>query len=156
MSAQAPALSLEISSSVTELTVTFPIELQKVFNRLEAIREERPANARRKPSDETLDWAQEVLLGVVPSTYLIGAEIDPFESEIHATWESVEKSVIVFFPNPGVIKLYWEWIREGTQDREHQLLTTGGSRRSFGTLALVFPMIEWLFPQRQIQNSATE
>jgi hypothetical protein len=110
---------------VTELTVAFPLELQKVFNRLEAIREERPANARRKPSDETLYWAQEVLLGVVPSTYLIGTEIDPFESEIHATWESVDKSVIVFFPDPGVIKLYWEWIREGTQDRERQLLTTG-------------------------------
>jgi hypothetical protein len=126
MSAAAPALSMAISSSVTELAIAFPLELQKVFDRLEAIRDERPTNARKQPSDETLSWAQEVLLGVVPSTYLIGAEIDPFESEIHATWEdeTAGKSVIVFFPNPLQIKLYSEWIREDTQVREHQLLTT--------------------------------
>jgi hypothetical protein len=117
---------LAISSSVTELAVAFPHELQVVFNRLEAIREERPVNARKRPSNETLDWAQKVLLGVVPSTYLFGADIDPFESEIHATWEdeNTGKSVIVFFPGPHQIKMYWEWMREGTQVREHQLLTT--------------------------------
>jgi hypothetical protein len=126
MSAAAPALPLGISSSVTELAVAFPLELQKVFNRLEAIREEHPANSRIRPSDETVSWAQEVLLGVVPSTYLIGAEIDPFESEIHATWEDEDsgKSVIVFFPGPRQVKMYWEWMREGTQVREHELLTT--------------------------------
>jgi hypothetical protein len=126
MSIAMPALPLAISSSVTKLDVAFPHELQIVFNRLEAIREERVSNGRRTPSEETVNWAQRVLLGVVPSTYLIGAEIDPFESEIHATWEDDNsgKSVIVFFPGPRQIKLYWEWIREDTQVREHQLSTT--------------------------------
>lgn len=127
MSAAAPTLPLVISSSVTELAVAFPLELQTIFNRLEAIRGEHSANNHKRPSDETLNWAQEVLLGVVPSTYLIGAEIEPFESEIHVTWGdegSAGKSVIVFFPRPHQIKMYWEWIQEGTQVRKHQLLTT--------------------------------
>jgi len=114
------------SSSVEELLVLFPLELQRVFNRLTAISKERGAQSRKQPSEETVNWAADVLLRVVPSSYLIGAEVDPFESEIHVTWEneSSQKSVIVFFPVPGQIKMYWEWVREGTQVREHQLLTT--------------------------------
>jgi hypothetical protein len=127
----APAIprpeSLSISSSsVEELLIPFPFQLQKVFNRLAAISKERGLSARKHPSEETVDWAAGVLLRVVPSAYLIGAEIDPFESEIHVTWENENsgKSVIVFFPGPRQIKMYWEWTQEGTQVREHQLLTT--------------------------------
>lgn len=125
----APAIprpeSLSISSSsVEELLIPFPLELQKVFNRLAAISKEQ--GARKHPSEEAIDWAADVLLRVVPSAYLIGAEIDPFESEIHVTWENNNsgKSVIVFFHGPPQIKMYWEWMQEGTQVREHQLLTT--------------------------------
>jgi hypothetical protein len=117
--------SLSISSSsVEELLIPFPFELQKVFTRLAAIGKDR--SERKRPSAETLDWAADVLLRVVPSAYLRGAEIDPFESEIHVTWENEDsgKSVIVFFPRPDQIKMYWEWTAEGTQVREHQLLTT--------------------------------
>jgi hypothetical protein len=120
------ALSIS-SSSVEELLIPFPFELQKVFNRLAAINRERAVvGARKHPSEETVDWAADVLLRVVPSAYLIGAEIDPFESEIHVTWENENagKSVIVFFPGPRQIKMYWEWTQEGTQVREHQLLAT--------------------------------
>jgi hypothetical protein len=126
----APAIprpeSLSISSSsVEELLIPFPLELQRVFNRLVAISKER-VGARKQPSEETVDWAQTVLLRVVPSAYLIGAQIDPFESEIHVTWENEKsgKSVIVFFPGPRQIKMYWEWTEEGAQVREHQLLST--------------------------------
>jgi hypothetical protein len=125
MSAAAPALPLAISSSVEELAVAFPLELQRVFDRLEAIGKEQSANARKKPSDQTLDWAREVLLGVVPSTYLIGAEINPFESEIHVTWEDdyTGKSVIVFFPDPRQLKIYHEWIQNGAVVK-HELVNT--------------------------------
>lgn len=121
----AAAPTLEISSSVTEVAVAFPGELQTVFDRLEAIREEKPANARKKPSSETLDYAQNVLLGVVPSTYLKGAEINPFESEIHVTWEDDNsgKRVIVFFPGPKELKIYHEVIQNGVVV-EHELVNT--------------------------------
>lgn len=105
----APALSLEISSSAAELLIPFPLALQKVFDRLEAIATE-VAGSQKKPSEETFDWAREVLLRVVPTAYLKSAEINPFESEIHVTWENESngKSLIVFFPGPDQIKIYYE------------------------------------------------
>ncbi len=114
MSTSAP--TLEISSSVAELPVAFPLYLQIVFDRLEEIRHEAKSMPERKrPSDDTIDWAQKVLLGVVPSTYLRSAEINPFEREIHATWEYEEsgKSVIVFFPGPKQLKIYHERLENG-------------------------------------------
>lgn len=119
--------SLSISSSSVEgLLIPFPFELQKVFNRLAAIGKEQSGSTRKHPSEDTLDWARAVLLRVVPSAYLIGAEIDPFESEIHVTWEDDKsgKSVIVFFPGPDQIKMYWEWTEGDTPVRKHQLLRT--------------------------------
>lgn len=133
--------SLSISSSsVEELLIPFPLELQRVFNRLTAIGKDRSNDGSKQPSEETLSWATDVLLRVFPSTYLIGAEVDPFESEIHVTWENENsgKSVIVFFPAPNQIKVYWEWKREGTQEREHQLLTTENA-------AAVSARLRWFF-----------
>jgi hypothetical protein len=105
---------LAISSSVSKLPVAYPRHLEVVFDRLEEIREEVAAFNKR-PSDQTIDWARQVLLGVVPSTYLRTAEINPFEQEIHVTWESEApgKSVIVFFPGPGELKIYHERIDNG-------------------------------------------
>ncbi|SRR5216684_6842205 len=132
--------SLSISSSsVEELLIPFPFELQRVFHHLEIIdRNRRDANGRKYPSEQTVDWAREVLLRVVPSTYLRGAEIQSFESEIHVTWESEAsgKSVIVFFPDPQELKIYWEWMKdEGV--RQHDLTT--------GDVGDVSDRLRWFF-----------
>jgi hypothetical protein len=106
-------LAISSSSDLEEL-ILFPRELEAVFDRLERIRRNEGLGNSR-PTDETIDWAASVLLRVVPSTYLKGASINPFESEIHVTWESEEsgKSVIVFFPGSRELKIYHERLADG-------------------------------------------
>lgn len=142
MSASACAVpeSLTISSSVEELPTPFPLELQRVFDRLSTIgAEKQGANIRKVPSEETLDWARYVLLRVMPSAYLIGANINPFETEIHVTWEDEDtgKSVIVFFPAPQQLKLYWESVQNDVVV-EHKLVSTDN-------VADVSDRLRWFF-----------
>jgi hypothetical protein len=124
MSAPAPAIleALAVSSSSEKLSAPFPLEIERVFNRLEKIEGETQGHdARNRPTAATLEWAREVLLRVMPSTYLIGAEINPFESEIHVTWEDDDtgKSVIVFFPAPNQLKIYHELVQNDAVVEHH-------------------------------------
>lgn len=116
-----------VESSVERLTIPFPAEIVRVFKELERIQNESnmPA-ARNKPSRETVEWAMEVLLRVVPSTFLIGSEINAFESEIHVSWENsaAGKSVVAFLKNRDELKIYHELVVNGAVT-EHEVVTTG-------------------------------
>ncbi len=126
----APALALDelmtVRSSTSQLSAPFPIEIERVFNRLQDIQDEahRP-ESRNRPTDETIDRAREVMLRVVPSTYLMGAEVNAFQSEIHVTWEDDGrgKSVIVFFPGPREVKIYHEAVVDAAVV-QHELVST--------------------------------
>lgn len=115
-----------IDSSVERLTIPFPTEIIRVFKALDRIRDEAgEPNARNKPSPETIEWAMEVLLRVVPSTFLLGSEINAFQSEIHVSWENVEagKSVVAFLQHPDMLKFYYERTEQG-EVAEHKLIST--------------------------------
>lgn len=108
--------SMMTESSVEQLTIPFPREIVRVFKELDRIKSaSKLPNARNKPSPETIAWATEVLLRVVPSTFLIGADIEAFQSEIHVSWDSEArgKNVVVYLPSPNVIKIYRESRRNG-------------------------------------------
>jgi hypothetical protein len=116
-----------VDSSIEKLTIPFPAEIVRVFKELERIdRETKAQNARNAPSQETVEWAMEVLLRVVPSTFLIGSEINAFQSEIQVSWESEEtgKSVVAFLQNRDELKIYHEHVVNG-QVTEHNVATTG-------------------------------
>jgi len=103
-------------SSVEQLTIPFPAEIVRVFRELERIQlESKKPDARNKPSHETVEWAMEVLLRVVPSTFLIGSEINAFESEIHVSWEDDKsgKSVVAFLKNRDEVRIYHEELIAG-------------------------------------------
>jgi len=113
-------------SSVEQLTIPFPREIVRVFRELERIdAEARRPNARNMPSKETVEWAMEVLLRVVPSTFLIGSEINAFQSEIHVSWENEQsgKSVVAFLVKRGELKIYYEHVVNG-QVTKHNVVTT--------------------------------
>ena len=100
----------------------FPESVTAAFDRLEAIlRSGRPNEP--KPSDDTVAWAKLVLLRVLPRNYLLGAEIDAFQSEIHVNWEHGRKRVTVFLPAQDQLKIYCE--QETDQGVEHHLRLTG-------------------------------
>lgn len=100
------------NSSSVEPTELFPTSIQSAFDRLEAIAK----NGREgeiRPSPDNLAWAKKVLLRVLPRHYLVGAEIDAFQREIHVNWEHQDKRVTVFLPSPQQVKIYCE---ENTPD----------------------------------------
>jgi hypothetical protein len=93
----------------------FPSELKKAYRRLESFE-----NAgERGPSSHNIAWAKEVLLRVLPRHFLLGAEIDHFDREIHVNWEHANKRVTVFLPVPGQVKIYCEEVTN--QGVEHHL-----------------------------------
>ncbi len=75
------------------------------------------------PPPETVEWAKQVLLRVLPRKFLIGAEINAFQREIHVTWENDEngKRVVVFFPEKDQIKIYHELVEHDVVT-EHKLV----------------------------------
>jgi hypothetical protein len=108
--------SMMTESSVEQLTIPFPAEIVRVFRELERIQtESNLPDARNKPSPETVEWAMEVLLRVVPSTFLIGSEINAFESEIHVSWENEKsgKSVVAFLKKRDELRIYHEEVVNG-------------------------------------------
>jgi hypothetical protein len=117
--------SMMIGSSIEKLTIPFPVEIVRVFKELERIgKESGNPNARNKPSKDAVEWAMEVLLRVVPSTYLLGSEINAFESEIHVSWENdvAGKSVVAFLQKRDELKIYYEQI-ENDKVVDHDVKT---------------------------------
>jgi hypothetical protein len=116
-----------LESSVEHLTIPFPAEIMRVFKALERIEKEakRP-DARNAPSHDTVEWAMEVLLRVVPSSFLFGCDINAFQSEIHVSWENEQlgKSVVAFLQTRPQLKIYHEYVVKG-EVVEHNVVTTG-------------------------------
>jgi len=100
----------------------FPASIEKVFEQLQSLSTDdaRYEPGERKPSEANIEWATKVLLRVLPRHFLKGAEIDTFNGEIHVTWESRDKKVVVFLPAPGELKLYKERL-QGDNVVEHHL-----------------------------------
>jgi len=119
--------SIMLDSSVEQLTIPFPAEIMRVFKALERIEKEAAKpDARNAPSPDTIEWAMEVLLRVVPSSFLIGCDINAFQSEIHVSWENSAsgKSVVAFLQKRHEIKIYYEYIVNG-EALDHKVVTTG-------------------------------
>src|SRR5919108_4969065 len=76
-------------SSVAQLAEPFVDEMLGVFRQLESLTHDGNTPPGGPPND-TIEWAKEVLLRILPRKFLISAEIDAFQSEIHATWENDE------------------------------------------------------------------
>jgi len=116
-------------SSTKKLTEPFAPEMYAVFLQLEFLSPKALASGFSTPTGgppiETVEWAKRVLLRVLPRKYLIGAHVSAFEREIHASWENDDngKRVVVFFPAPGELKIYHEWVRDN-KVVEHELLNT--------------------------------
>jgi hypothetical protein len=116
----------------------FPSAVERVFNLLDALAAPEYVYVRgeKHPDSETIQWAKEVFLGVVPSYFLRTAEIDAFHGEIHVSWERDDKRVVVFVPSKGVLKLYIERVKD--EEARHTLRTIDHPRDI--NLAL-----QWLF-----------
>jgi hypothetical protein len=111
------------SSSTKRLVEPFVREVSKVFGQLELLIPNGNGPTQDTPAPETVDWAKQVLLRVLPRKFLIGAEINAFQREIHVAWESDErgKRVVVFFPGPSQIKIYHELVKDDAVE-EHKLV----------------------------------
>jgi len=111
------------SSSTERLLEPFVREVSQVFKRLELLIPNGSPPLRDTPNADTVEWAKRVLLRVLPRWLLIGAEINAFEREIHVTWESDErgKRVVVFFPGPQQLKIYYELLQNDAVV-EHKLV----------------------------------
>jgi hypothetical protein len=111
------------SSSTERLLEPFVREVSQVFRRLEMLVPNGTPVLRDAPSAETVEWAKQVLLRVLPRWLLVGAEINAFEREIHVTWESDErgKRVVVFFPGQQQLKIYHELLQNDAVV-EHKLV----------------------------------
>ena len=119
--------SIMLDSSVERLTIPFPAEIMRVFKALECIEKEaKKPDARNAPSHDTVEWAMEVLLRVVPSSYLIGCDINAFQTEIHVSWENEQtgKSVVAFLQKRPELKIYHEHVVDG-EVVDHNVVTTG-------------------------------
>lgn len=110
------------SSSTKRLAEPFVREMYEVFRQLELLISHE-SEKKGGPSNETVEWAKQVLLRVLPRKFLIGAEINTFQREIHVTWEDEDggKRVVVFFPGPSQLKIYHELI-ENDVVVEHKLV----------------------------------
>lgn len=109
----------QYSSSVPrEPAELFPESIKAALDRLEVISRNAGLGEAR-PSAENIEWAKKVLLRVLPRHYLLGAEIDAFQTEIHVNWEHENKRVTVFLPSPNQLKIYCENVTN--QGIEHHL-----------------------------------
>lgn len=97
--------------------------MSKVFHQLEMLIPNNGQADRDAPSAETVAWAKEILLRILPPASLIGAEVSAFQHEIHVTWESEArgKRVVVFFPAADQFKIYHERL-ENDAVVEHKLV----------------------------------
>lgn len=111
------------SSSTKRLAEPFVREMSEVFRQLELLVPNGNSRRTDAPPGETVEWAKQVLLRVLPRKFLIGAEINAFQLEIHVTWESDEtgKRVVVFFPEPNQLKIYHELVKNDAVV-EHELV----------------------------------
>jgi hypothetical protein len=111
-------------ASTKKLVEPFVSEMEGVFKRLEALLPKvNVLQPQTGPSADTVNWAKQVLLRVLPRKFLVGAEINAFESEIHATWDNDEKGkrVVVFFPESRELKIYHELVKNNAVT-EHKLV----------------------------------
>ena len=109
------------SSVPAEPAELFPESIKTALDRIEAISN----NARQgeaRPSADNIEWAKKVLLRILPRHYLLGAEIDAFQREIHVNWEHGNKRVTVFLPAPNQVKIYCEEVTD--QRTDHHLQRT--------------------------------
>ena len=97
----------------------FPDSIKAALDRIEVISNASQPN-ERKPSIENVEWAKRVLLRVLPRHYLVGAEIDAFQCEIHVNWEHGNKRVTLFLPSPNRLRVYCEQIK-GEQVQHHMV-----------------------------------
>lgn len=111
-------------ASTKRLAEPFVSEVEEVFTRLEMLLPKTDSPTPPSgPSTDTVNWAKEVLLRVLPRKFLLGAEINAFEREIHATWENDDKGkrVVVFFPESKELKIYHELVKDDAV-LEHKLV----------------------------------
>jgi hypothetical protein len=94
-------------SSAESRAELFPDSIEAAFKRIEEVSKNAGPN-QIAPSKDNVDWAKRVLLQVLPRHYLVGAEIDAFQREIHVNWERGNKRVTVFLPAPHQVKIYCE------------------------------------------------
>jgi len=108
------------SSSTERLVEPFVREMSEVFKQLHLLN-----GQAQGPSVNTVRWATEVLLRILPREFLIGAQVSAFQREVHVSWENDEKGkrVVVFFPEPGQLKIYYELV-ENDAVTEHKLVNT--------------------------------
>jgi hypothetical protein len=127
------------STAAIEPKHLYPSAVERVFNLLDALTAPEHVYVRgeKRPSLETIQWAKDALLRVLPSYYLRTAEIDAFQGEIHVSWERDTKRVIVFLPSKNVLKLYMERVN-GEGEVSHILRSIDDPREI--NLAL-----RWLF-----------
>ena len=108
-----------ISAVPAEPVELFPDSIQVALDRLEKIvKGAKPGEVR--PAPENIEWAKKVLLRVLPRFYLLGAEIDAFQREIHVNWEHKQKRVTVFLPSPNQVKIYCEEIKGNNVEHHRQ------------------------------------
>lgn len=120
--AQPCGINPTYSSSTTQLAEPFVQEMYEVFRRLENLIHKENELVGSGPTPETVEWAKKVLLRVLPRKFLIGAEINAFQREIHVTWENDDKGkrVVLFFPEPDQLKIYFELVQNDAVT-EHKL-----------------------------------
>jgi hypothetical protein len=123
-------------ASSAESAELFPDSIKAALDRLEAISQNASPNDVG-PSLENVEWAKKVLLRVLPRHYLVGAEIDAFQREIHVNWENGEKRVTVFLPSPNELKVYCEHVKG--QAIEHHLVARANDPWA------VSGVLRWLF-----------
>jgi len=115
MSTLAPVAPLKYQASAQGLAEPFMADVAEVFSALDSLltNEKLYHPGAQRPLQDNVAWAKWILLRVLPSYYLRGAEIEPFNREIHATWESSDKRVVAYFPERGMLKVYFEQIVDG-------------------------------------------
>jgi hypothetical protein len=86
------AATLRPFASSAESVELFPDSIKTALDRIEEI-SKKPNGNDIVPSAENVAWAKTVLLRVLPRHYLVGAEIDAFQCEIHVNWENGDKRV---------------------------------------------------------------
>jgi hypothetical protein len=108
--------SLKYQSSSQGLAEPFLADMEEVFSALDRLtgNDKLYETGEVRPSQENVIWAKQVLLRVLPSHYLRGAEVEPYCGEIHATWEKPDKRVVAFFPQPNLLKVYLEQVVAGS------------------------------------------
>jgi hypothetical protein len=135
MSSAARQLVVPPYSSSAESAELFPDSIKAAFDRLQAL-SHNPQSHVPRPSEDNVQWAKRVLLRVLPRHYLVGAEIDAFEREIHVNWEHNDKRITVFLPSPNQIRIYREQIRESGID--HRLVPGNDPWAVSGELSWLF------------------